>query len=60
MHLSVSLTFAIDVLQENSSSKIEKIHHKILKKLSMNQMIVMTIYCFKVTRSLYIKDILDF
>ena len=28
--------------------------------LSMNQMILMTIYCCKVTQSLYIKDISDF
>ena len=40
-------------------SKIEKIHHTTLK-LSLNQMTVMKTYCYKVTRSHDIKDILDF
>ena len=37
-------------------SKMEKIHHKILNVIYQSN----DTYCYKVTRSLYIKDILDF
>ena len=40
-------------------SKIEKIHYKTLK-VNINEMILMKICCYKVKRSQYIKDILDF
>ena len=51
----------MDVCRKTLYSEIGKINHKTLKAIyESGDMILMTTYYYKVTQSLYIKDILDF